>query len=375
MSGSIYLIQNDGELVEMTEHAYDSEDLLQRLLASHPKLLGGEQIDHVKPRRWLLISRELGIDGDEVSVGRIDHIFIDQDGIPTLVEVKRSTDTRIRREVVGQMLDYAANAVAYASPERFRSMFEAECQGNGLDPEQYLQAELGLKNDADVFWDQVKTNLRAGKIRMIFVADEIPPQLRRIVEFLNEQMDPAEVLAVEIRQYVGEGIKSLVPRVVGRTAESEQKKSGFAREKRQWDELSFFEELAAKHGPGKAQVARAILEWSRRMVTQTWWGKGIQNGSFVPVYSHHGTEHTLLAVRTSGRVEIYFHYYQRKPPFDSIERRLELLERVNAIPGISIPADRIDRLPSISLSVLEDEESLKQFLGVYDWVIAQIKRT
>jgi len=43
----------------------------------------------------------------------VDHLLIDQDGIPTLVEVKRSTDTRIRREVVGQMLDYAANAVVY----------------------------------------------------------------------------------------------------------------------------------------------------------------------------------------------------------------------------------------------------------------------
>ena len=31
--------------------------------------------------------------------------------MPTLVEVKRSSDTRIRREVVGQMLHYAANAV------------------------------------------------------------------------------------------------------------------------------------------------------------------------------------------------------------------------------------------------------------------------
>jgi hypothetical protein len=33
--------------------------------------------------------------------------------VPTLVEVKRSDDTRIRREVVGQMLDYAANGVVY----------------------------------------------------------------------------------------------------------------------------------------------------------------------------------------------------------------------------------------------------------------------
>ncbi len=50
---------------------------------------------------------------EEGGAGRwaIDHLFLDQDGIPTIVEVKRSTDTRIRREVVGQMLDSAANAV------------------------------------------------------------------------------------------------------------------------------------------------------------------------------------------------------------------------------------------------------------------------
>ena len=38
---------------------------------------------------------------------------------------------------------------------------------------------------------------------MIFVADLIPPELQRVVEFLNSQMDPAEVLAVEIRQFTG----------------------------------------------------------------------------------------------------------------------------------------------------------------------------
>ena len=40
----------------------------------------------------------------------VDRLFLDQDGVPTLVEVKRSSDTRIRREVVGQLLEYAANA-------------------------------------------------------------------------------------------------------------------------------------------------------------------------------------------------------------------------------------------------------------------------
>jgi hypothetical protein len=55
----------------------------------------------------------------------VDHLFVDQDAVPTLVEVKRSSDTRIRREVVGQMLDYAANAVVYWPLERLRATFEA----------------------------------------------------------------------------------------------------------------------------------------------------------------------------------------------------------------------------------------------------------
>lgn len=71
-------------------------------------------------RRWLFIRRETGIpDAAEVSNRwAVDHSFIVQDGIPTLVEVKRSSDSRIRREVVGQLLDYAANAVAYCEAPR-----------------------------------------------------------------------------------------------------------------------------------------------------------------------------------------------------------------------------------------------------------------
>ncbi len=34
---------------------------------------------------------------------------------------------------------------------------------------------------------------------MVFVADVIHPELKRIVEFLNAQMSPAEVIALELR--------------------------------------------------------------------------------------------------------------------------------------------------------------------------------
>ena len=113
MVGSIYLIQNDGKLQAMTEQPYKNEELLQKLLEDYLELLGGDQIDSTVSRRLLLVSREFGVPGEEEGSDRwsLDHLFIDREGIPTLVEVKRSTDTRIRREVVEARLRRERNCV------------------------------------------------------------------------------------------------------------------------------------------------------------------------------------------------------------------------------------------------------------------------
>ena len=69
------------------------------------------------------------------------------------------------------------------------------------------------RSDGDrsgAFWIAVDSNLRAGRVRLVFVSDEIPPELRRIIEFLNGQMTPAEVIGIEMKQYVGEGMRTLV---------------------------------------------------------------------------------------------------------------------------------------------------------------------
>jgi len=114
-SGSgLYLRVGEG-LVSLAERPYDLEDDLQALIAAHPELLAGAQIDPEDPRRFILVRREAPVAGME-----LDHPFLDQDGIPTLVETKRSTNLQTRREVVAQMIDYAANAKAEWSAEKLR---------------------------------------------------------------------------------------------------------------------------------------------------------------------------------------------------------------------------------------------------------------
>ncbi|MFN4230793.1 hypothetical protein [Parvibaculum sp.] len=284
MTDAIFLIDKDGKLTEMAEENYQSEDLLQRFLENYPTILPGRQIDNSDPRRWLLVKREAGVPDQKSGADRwaVDHVFLDQDGIPTLVEVKRSSDTRLRREVVGQMLDYAANATAFWTAEKLRSSFEVRCSAFEQQATTLLAEFIGQDNGEEKFWEDVKTNLEAGRIRMIFVADEIPSELTKIIEFLNWQMNPAEVLGVEVRQFRADSHTVLVPRLLGQSTSSQMKKQGTGARlsAKDWDNASFLDDIDARCGSEVKRVAEEILSWANEKGATIEWGKGAQYGRF-----------------------------------------------------------------------------------------------
>ncbi len=193
MSNEIFTLHGDGKLVELKEEPYEKEENLQRLIELYPNLIPGEQIDPQAPRRWLLIRRELRIPLEEDGPSRmaLDHLYLDQDGIPTFVEVKRSSDTRIRREVVGQMLDYAANAISFINVEVMQTTFEEKCATAGEDAGLALREHcLGREyRTRRIFSNGSRPTYWQAKSALIFVPSKIPERpLRRIVEFLNGQM-------------------------------------------------------------------------------------------------------------------------------------------------------------------------------------------
>ncbi len=162
------------------------------------------------------------------------------------------------------MLDYAVNGVVYWPLEQLCELFVRQCQRDGREPEAAVRGVAGEEVGVEEFWQRVGDSLRAGKVRMVFVSDQIPPELRRVVEFLNGQMSPAEVLAIAVKQYVGtDGARTLVPRVIGQTAEVEARKgrrpSG---ERRRWDAESIFASIREKCGEREARAARELYEWT-----------------------------------------------------------------------------------------------------------------
>ncbi|MGH1555638.1 hypothetical protein ACRAWF_38770 [Streptomyces sp. L7] len=213
-----------GEELQALERAeFETEAEFQELLARHPRVLDFGSLADGRPLRLVLVAREMGVptSTDSAPAYWLDHLFVDADGVPTLVEVKRATDSRIRREVVGQMLDYAANAARYWPAALLRRSFEDTCAKDGRSLEEAYGELLGDQDDrsAEEFWTTVEERLAAGQMRLLFVADRIPLELRAIVEFLNRQLRQTDVYAVELTQYRGGGdLRVLVPRVHGEVA-------------------------------------------------------------------------------------------------------------------------------------------------------------
>ena len=183
MGERIYTRGEGGGLEPLEEEPFSTEAELQALIAEHPELLDGEQVSPGDPRRWILITREKGIAETPDSGARwaIDHLIVDQDAVPTLVEVKRGSNPEIRRTIVGQMLEYAAHAAGTWTADELRQTFENSANARGLDPDEVLGELLQADEepDADGFWMNVATNLAARHLRLLFVADDIPDPLER----------------------------------------------------------------------------------------------------------------------------------------------------------------------------------------------------
>ncbi|AMU95074.1 hypothetical protein AOA14_10705 [Sphingopyxis terrae subsp. terrae NBRC 15098] len=344
---SIYTVDGSETLIAMRPSEPRSEDFMQRLVAKHPELISDQD------GALLLIRREQPIADREDGSGRwsLDHLFVTRTGIPVLVELKRAVDTRLRREVVGQMLDYAANGTAYWQGGRIAENFAATSVELGRDPDVELEQFLGAGADPEQFWEQVDANFAAGRIKMVFVADTIPRELARIVEFLNEQMK-ADVRAVELTWFEGEGITALAPRIIGETERAQNEKAARSAlpkiSRDEWIEESLrsfgaeaieaanhYVDLVAAAG-GHAEVTRAQASLIAVF--------DLPNDTIYPI---------TLSRQGKGSVQLCLAYLVSRPAFADEAVRQHIYDELTAIVG-PLSTSKLSGYPGFPLARLND---------------------
>jgi hypothetical protein len=202
MGVGVFHLDSDGTLASMTVAPYENEDVLHELVLAHPALLAGQQMRPESPRRWAVVLRGTNAAEGDYPGRTAVSLFVDQDGVLTLVSVRRSVDERARREIVGQVLDLVANGLRHWPIADLRATYETTQRRLGRDPLLVIGTlceDPGMTLEA--FLGRVEANRRSGRLRIAFVADEVPVELVRITELLSDQMRPAEVFAVDVTQY------------------------------------------------------------------------------------------------------------------------------------------------------------------------------
>ncbi len=256
-------IMHDEFAKEMPERRYREEADLQKLIADNPNLVSRawDGRDH----EIYLISRELKSQAveDEGNAFSLDHLLVDDEGVPILVEVKRSTDTRIRREVVAQMLDYACRASSW-NVEELKELFR---KSNPSSAEEFLNLD-------ETFWNKVESNLRSEHFRLVFAADEIPDTLRILIEFLDHSMEQIEVYGVEIRQFKTDDADDTVllsSNIVGNSLNDPRKAAGSQKKQTHlWTREEFLGQLNQRGLSNLEALAADIMNYASEHCGVEW---------------------------------------------------------------------------------------------------------
>lgn len=312
---------------------------LQDLLEQNLDLIPGEQIRPDDPRRWLLIKREMPVPDPNSGQDRwsIDFLLGDQDAMPTFVECKRYDDTRSRREVVGQMLEYVANGNYYWTKDQLREFAEDSSRKASKNLEGELRSLNPVLLSVDAYFEQMYQNLQEAQVRIVFFLEESPLELRSLVDFLNRQMERTEVYLVDARLYQlpSGSDRIVIPSLFGYTEEARRTKRAVTvqthADRAVWDSERFFEELRENVTPDEANAIMKVYDWANRSNLPIAWGTGKTHGSF-KVRAGTG-DVPCFAVYTGGELEIPFKSINAKPESQPISLILKSgLERAGLLP-------------------------------------------
>jgi hypothetical protein len=353
------------EFKALEETKYSEEDLLQEFIYQNPQVMGIIN-DEGRLIQMIPIAREVPVPDEAGSTYYIDLICLDDEGIVNIIEVKRCSDVRIRREVIGQIFDYASQ-LCYSGDvknlrEYYREIREAQTSegANNVFTDQI---------DQEDYWEKVKTNLQAKKVRLVIAADGIPENLKRIIEFLNPQMDPTELIGIDLRKYGKDDFEVYTSSVIGITEESKVKK-GIGHLKRTWDQESFLKDIEAQSGPRARELAQGLIDWCVVHNVRIEYGAGNYEGSIITVYDKGKYDNILFAIY--GRGKFYFQFQWLRPPFNTDEWRMKLMEYFNEVLPIPLTTEDMKRRPSLIVTDLDDE-IWSRLLGKFELFIKDIE--
>jgi hypothetical protein len=196
-----------------------SEGWLQEKLHKFPDLLPLDELDP-SFRESISLCREMS-----VSSGRIDNLYLSPTGHLTLVETKLFRNPQARREVVGQIIDYAKDLSRWTFKELDAAVRSANravrTRDVGILDLLVAEEMMDADNEAHMI-NAIDRGLRRGEMLLLIVGDGIHESVEDMAEYI--QVAPQlrfglGLVELQLYELPNQEDLLLVPRVVTRTRE------------------------------------------------------------------------------------------------------------------------------------------------------------
>ena len=364
------LLIDGSKVTPLNKTEFTGEGKLQDYLEEYPTLI--PLADIVEGASDLIcIGREVS-----AGSGSIDLLCIDQDGLLTVVETKLRRNREARREVIGQIIEYAsyvsqwtADNVYRIANEYFAKSIRVPQNYKGKTLETIMQEIVGGDFLSEDLRAKIGQNLGDGRIRLIIAVDELIEPLRATVTFLNSHSN-FDVLLLQVTDFQeSEAKKVLVPLLFGYSTKS----SGGRRETKHWDEASFLADTKDRCEPKIAVTIKELYKFTKDNADEISWGKGVSYGSFTFRKSRHGVLASIFTINSNGSAYIGFGPMVSTGVNGDILRAFRA--KLNEIPGINIPIEAVDlgKFPSFTLETLTKADNLRNFQDAVLVVCQQIE--
>ena len=185
-----------------------SEATIQALIQAHPACLPIREIDPLFANPVPLCTEMT------TGAGPVDNVLVTATGLPVLVECKLWRNPQARREVVGQILDYAKELSRWTASDLQREV----SRRTGKTVVEMIR-DAGNVIDEIGFTDALTLNLRRGRFLLLIVGDGIREGVEAIAEYLQGQAGLQFTLGlIEMPIYaMPNGGRLVTPRVLART--------------------------------------------------------------------------------------------------------------------------------------------------------------
>jgi hypothetical protein len=344
---------------EVSSDAYEGETDLQALLAKTPGLIPVDEIGaDIEP--FVFAIREYGLPGS----GSSDLVLFNPNGEVGIVECKLRANEQIKREVVGQILEYAAHL--WRAPYDDVDATVRQRGGGSLSEE--LAKVCPPDWDSGAFRGGVEAALETGKFHLIIAVDEINPELKRIVDFLNESGATAfSFHALELEKYRHGEMEMLVPHLYGKVPARKQ-----SEQRRLWTEAGFMEQASSRLAAGELALVKDLYDWAREEADAVFLGRGSQTASFTFHFREGQRAISVFSMYADGRMTVNYEYLskavdeerfqafdvqlRRHPPFDKMPKKTTGFVSVAAKDIASVGGPAVEHLKKAVLTLKPKRE-------------------